>query len=81
MFAYAAIVFVILLTLLASLPEMAADRLAFLAASAVANCGLSHEPVVLTGAGLWISVMAMLIGRAAPLAMVWWMCRAIPDAK
>ena len=71
-FGYLAIVFLVLLGLLASLPEMMPDRLAFLAASAVGNSGLSHEPVVLTGAGLWVVVLGMLIGRAAPLLVIWY---------
>jgi trk system potassium uptake protein TrkH len=51
--AYGTAFLAIVISMLAFLPEMAADRLVFLAASALSNCGLSFEPVVLTGGGLW----------------------------
>jgi Trk-type K+ transport system membrane component len=76
---YALVLFLTFLALLATLPEMAADRLAFLAASALSNCGLSPEPVVLTGGGLWTLVAAMLVGRAAPLLVLWWVAQTAAD--
>ena len=78
--AYLLIVFLVLLALLTTMPEMAGDRLVFLAASAVSNSGLSHEPVVMTGGGLWTLVVAMLIGRAAPLLVLWWVAETASDA-
>ena len=77
---YVLMFFVTLLALLGTLTEMAADRLVFLAASALSNCGLSPEPVVLTGGGLWTIVLAMLAGRAAPLFVLWWLAETTDDA-
>ena len=68
-----------LLALLASLEGTPADRLAMLASSALSNCGLSHEPVVATGAGCWTLVATMLVGRAAPLALIWWIATTTRD--
>jgi Trk-type K+ transport system membrane component len=79
-FAYIALLFVTILALLATLPEMAADRLVFLAASSLSNCGLSHDPVALTGGGLWTLTVAMLVGRAAPLLVIWWLAETGDDA-
>jgi trk system potassium uptake protein TrkH len=78
--AYLAIVFLTLLGLLATLPDMPADRLVFLAASAVGNVGLSHDPLAVTGGGLWIMCLAMLIGRLAPLAVLGWAAATVEDA-
>jgi trk system potassium uptake protein TrkH len=78
--AYLAIVFLTLLGLLATLPDMPADRLVFLAASAVGNVGLSHDPLAVTGGGLWIMCLAMLIGRLAPLAVLGWAAASVEDA-
>ncbi|HEV8607696.1 MAG TPA: hypothetical protein VGQ99_20340, partial [Tepidisphaeraceae bacterium] len=54
-------------------PELGADRLLFLTVSALSNVGLSHDPVSMTGAGLDALSAAMLVGRLAPLGMLWWM--------
>ncbi len=54
-------------------PELGADRLLFLTVSALSNAGLSHDPVSMTGAGLDLLAAAMLVGRLAPLGMLWWM--------
>ena len=77
---YVALVFATLLTLQASLPDVSTDRLAMLAASAVGNVGLSHEPVTTTGMGLATLSVAMLIGRAAPLLVLWWAAMTCDDA-
>ncbi|HYO09262.1 MAG TPA: hypothetical protein VER17_09840 [Tepidisphaeraceae bacterium] len=77
---YALLVFATVLGLLATLPEMAADRLLMLAASSVSNTGLSHEPVTLTGGGLAVLTAAMALGRAAPLLVLWWLASTTEDA-
>ena len=51
----------------------APDRLLFLAVSAVGNVGLSHDPVSITGNGLFTLSALMLAGRLAPLLVLWWM--------
>ena len=70
---YLLTLFVLLLTMLLFVPEAPADRLLFLVISAVGNVGLSHEPVALTGVGLWVLNIGMMAGRILPLAMLWWM--------
>jgi trk system potassium uptake protein TrkH len=77
--AYLGIVFVTLLGLLATVPDMPADRLVFLAASAVGNVGLSHDPVALSGGGVWVLCVGMLIGRIAPLAVLGWAALSTDD--
>jgi len=67
--------FIVLLTLFALLvtqPEMAGDRVLFLAISAASNVGLSHDAVSITGPGLIVLSLGMLLGRIAPLFILWW---------
>ena len=78
--AYLAIVLLTLLGLLATLPDLTPDRLVFLAASAVGNVGLSHDPIAVTGGGLWILCLGMLLGRLAPLAVLLWAAATTDDA-
>jgi trk system potassium uptake protein len=73
---YFAIVLGGLLLLLHSEPDMPADRLLFLSVSAVSNVGLSHDPVSITGDGLFTLSAMMLLGRLVPLAVLWWMVRS-----
>jgi Trk-type K+ transport system membrane component len=53
--------------------DVPADRLLFLAFSAVSNAGLSHDPVSITGDGLFTLSGLMLAGRLGPLLILWWM--------
>ena len=55
--------------------QIPADRLLFLAISALSNVGLSHDPVSITGPGLLVLSALMLIGRLTPFAILWWMAR------
>ena len=77
---YLAVWFVGFLALLSIVPEIPPDRLLFLSVSAIGNVGLSHDPVALTGAPLLILSGLMLAGRIAPVAILWWMVTAAPDA-
>jgi trk system potassium uptake protein TrkH len=77
---YLGLVFVTLLGLLATLPEMAADRLLFLAASSAGNVGLSHDPVAVEGVAHYVLAASMLIGRVAPLLVLWWCAQTCDDA-
>jgi Trk-type K+ transport system membrane component len=77
---YFLILLLTLLGLLSTVGEMPADRLVFLTASAVGNVGLSHDPLALTGGGLYVLDLAMLIGRLAPLAVLWWIAATTEDA-
>jgi trk system potassium uptake protein TrkH len=61
------------LLLLASEPDLPADRLLFLAFSAASNVGLSHDAVSITGNGLYTLSGMMLAGRLAPLLVLGWL--------
>ena len=62
-------------------PDLTADRSLFLAVSAASNVGLSHDPIAVTGAGLYVLSAIMLVGRIAPLLVLWWMVRAAPESE
>jgi trk system potassium uptake protein TrkH len=72
---YCGVIAIVTALLVATAPQIAGDRLLFLAISAVGTVGLSHEPVSLVGPPLHILTLAMIFGRIAPLAMLWWMGR------
>jgi trk system potassium uptake protein TrkH len=72
---------VALLVLLSTEPQMPGDRLLFLAASALGNVGLSHDPVALSQAGWYAISATMLAGRIAPVLMLWWIVDTAPDAR
>jgi trk system potassium uptake protein TrkH len=76
---YLAIILAVVLALLATLPELPADKVVFLAVSAVGLVGLSHDPISFSGGGLFVLSIAMLIGRAAPLIVLWWTARTTDD--
>jgi Trk-type K+ transport system membrane component len=78
MLAYLLVVFVTTVALVLIYPQVQSDRLLFLAVSAVGNVGSSQEPITLTGNGLFVLSFAMLFGRLAPLAVLWWMAYATP---
>jgi Trk-type K+ transport system membrane component len=61
--------------------QIPADRLLFLAVSALSNVGLSHDPVSITGPGLLVLSALMLIGRLVPLAILWWVARTTAGAE
>ncbi len=61
------------LVLLHTQPQMPADRLLFIAISAISNVGLSHDPISLTGESLHAITVAMLLARLVPVAILWWM--------
>jgi trk system potassium uptake protein TrkH len=61
-------------------PQIASDRLLFLCCSAIANVGLSHDPVSITGPGLIVLSFLMLAGRLGSLAVLWWMAETTSGA-
>jgi Trk-type K+ transport system membrane component len=63
---------VIILVLLATQPQLPADRAIFLAVSATGCVGLSHDLVATTGPALYVMTVAMLLGRFVPIAALWW---------
>jgi trk system potassium uptake protein TrkH len=78
---YAGIVFGGLLLLLWRAADMSGDRLLFLTVSAASNVGLAHDPVSITGPGLYTLCAVMLAGRVAPVFVLWWMARTTEDAE
>ena len=77
---YAGVLVATLLVLLISEPQLSADRLLFLASSALGNAGLSHDPVSVSDVGLNVLSATMLVGRIAPVLMLWWIVRSTPEA-
>src|SRR5205085_1585688 len=71
--AFAAVVFVALLSLLHSEPDRQADYLLSLAVSATGNVGLAHDRVTVVGQGMTTLTIAMFLGRALPALVLWWM--------
>jgi Trk-type K+ transport system membrane component len=78
---YAGLALVSLLALLATLPQIGADRLAFECISALSNVGLSHEVIMVVGSGLDVFTGTMLLGRIVPLGVLWWMAGSVRDAE
>ena len=70
---YAAMLAITMTTLLITEPQMAPDRLLFLTFSALGNVGLSHDPITVSDAGLYVLSIAMLAGRIVPVLILWWM--------
>ncbi|MCY2952305.1 MAG: hypothetical protein NTU53_10050 [Planctomycetota bacterium] len=78
---YVGMAVVVLMLLLATVPQVAADRLLFEAVSALSNVGLSHEVIMIVGPGLDILGAAMLLGRLVPLGILWWMASTTWEAE
>jgi Trk-type K+ transport system membrane component len=76
---YFAVVGVAMFVLLGTDPDQPMDRLLFLAVSAMSNIGLSHEPVAIVGTGLHTLSVVMLIGRLAPLFVLWWVAKTTDE--
>jgi trk system potassium uptake protein TrkH len=77
---YLILVGLTLLALLGTVGDQPADRLVFLAASSVGAVGLAHEPITITGPGLYILSTAMVLGRTAPLLILWYAAKTTNDA-
>jgi trk system potassium uptake protein TrkH len=76
---YLAVVGVAMLVLLGSEPDQSMDRLLMLAISAMSNVGMSHEPVSVVGIGLHTLSTVMLVGRLAPLFVLWWVAKTTDE--
>jgi trk system potassium uptake protein TrkH len=62
-----------LILLLMAEPQMNADRVVFLAASALGNVGLSHDVLSNSPKGSYVLCALMLAGRMVPPLILWWM--------
>jgi Trk-type K+ transport system membrane component len=78
---YFVILAVAVLVLVTTEPQIPADRMLFLAASALGNVGLSQDPVTLSDVGFYIVSAVMLVGRVAPVLMLWWVVDTTPEAE
>jgi Trk-type K+ transport system membrane component len=78
---YVVLVISCLMLLLSTQPQLGADRLLFLAISAASNVGITHEPVKITGTGLYVLSATMLIGRLLPIGGLWWQALTTNDSE
>jgi Trk-type K+ transport system membrane component len=78
---YLAIVALGFLCLLWQAPELPPDRLLFMSVSAASNVGLSHDSISMVLSGLFTLSLVMLMGRIAPLVVLWWMAETTTDAE
>ena len=62
-------------------PELPPDRLLFLSVSATSNVGLSHDSISMVLSGLFTLSLVMLMGRIAPLLVLWWAAETTPDVE
>ena len=77
---YIAMLVVCTLALLITQPQIHLDRTLFLAASALGNVGLSHNPIDVSTAGLYVLSATMMLGRVAPMMMLWHVIDTTPQA-
>jgi trk system potassium uptake protein TrkH len=78
---YVGMLVVSTLGLLITEPDMHLDRTLFLAASALGNVGLSHNPVSASNPGLYVLSATMILGRVAPMMMLWYVLDTTPDTQ
>jgi trk system potassium uptake protein len=79
--AYGLIVAAGLIALLIQVPQMPADQLLFLSVSATSNVGLSHDALSLVTWPLGTLSILMLLGRAVPFLILWWMAETTDGAE
>jgi Trk-type K+ transport system membrane component len=60
---------------------MPADQLLFLSVSATSNVGLSHDALSLVTWPLGTLSILMLLGRAVPFLVLWWMAETTDGAE
>lgn len=78
---YAGIVIICFLMLLWAQPQLPGDRLLFESISAVSNVGMSHDLIMTVGPGLDVLCIGMILGRLAPLGILWWMAESTEPAE
>jgi Trk-type K+ transport system membrane component len=76
---YVIVITLAMFVLLQSDPDQPMDRLLFLSVSAMSNVGISHEPVSIVGTGLHVLSIVMLIGRLAPVFVLWWVAKTTDE--
>ena len=78
---YLCIVLFGFLSLLWQAPELPPDRLLFLSVSAASNVGLAHDSISMVLGGLFTLSAVMLLGRLAPLLILWWLAETVQDVE
>lgn len=78
---YVLMVAAVMVLLLGAVPQLGADRLLYETVSALSNVGLSHGVIMVVGPGLDVLSVTMLLGRMAPLGVLWWMAQTTDDAE
>lgn len=76
---YLAIAFASFATLCAIEPQLRTERVIFMTVSALSNVGMTtdpRDPLSIVGAGLYVLGLIALIGRLAPIAVLWWLARS-----
>ena len=81
LFVYLGMLVISTIGLLITDPDMHLDRTLFLAASALGNVGLSHNPVVVSNPGFNVLSATMILGRVAPMMMLWYVLDTTPDTQ
>jgi trk system potassium uptake protein TrkH len=70
---YALVVLISFLLLLEQMPQVSADHVLFLTVSAASNVGLSDQALSPDPKAAFILCATMIVGRFAPLMILWWM--------
>ncbi len=77
---YMAAGLLVFLVLLFTESRHEADRLFFMAISAIGNVGMSYDTLSVTGPSLVVLSGGMLFGRVAPMIILWWMVETAPTS-
>ena len=77
---YALLVLATTTVLVSTEPQLGADQILFTAISAASNVGISYAPISITGDGLYMLSISMMLGRLLPLAILWWAAMTVRDA-
>ena len=77
---YALLVLATTTVLVSTEPQLAADQILFTAISAASNVGISYAPISITGDGLYMLSISMILGRLLPLTILWWAAMTVRDA-
>ena len=78
---YFGLVMVAGLALLRLMPQTGPEKTVFLAVSAASNVGLSYEALSPDPIPAFVLSATMIVGRFAPLMILWWMADTTSDAE
>lgn len=69
------------LVLVQTEPDVRPDRLLYITISGATNTGLTHDRVSIVGTGMYALASVMVLGRALPMIVLWWMVRTCPEEQ